>query len=130
MWLNFQRRIRRVFGECCNYLLDMITHIKTKKKIKPTLKNGESKYLTRTAPEDPVLPGLFVFQGMRGSGKTYAAMMMCRHFEKMGYIQRTFLLRTRRTPFMPTSNTQAERRVHRNRSIREGPGSGGTESEI
>ena len=56
------------------------------------LKNTESKYLTPTDKEDPVLPALFVFQGMRGSGKSYACVQMCRHFEKKGYIQRTFLL--------------------------------------
>lgn len=90
-------QIRRSLQGCITGLIDtlidrMIKRIRTKKKISPHLKNGDSKYLTPTAPNDPVLPGLFVFQGMRGSGKTYAAVMMCRHFEVMGYIQRTFLL--------------------------------------
>jgi hypothetical protein len=70
----------------------MIRKINTSKKVNPSLKNTESKYVTPTAKDDPVLPGLFVFQGMRGSGKTYAAVMMCRHFETKGYINRTFLL--------------------------------------
>lgn len=70
----------------------MIRKIPTRKRINPHLRNSESRYLTPTSPDDPVLPALFVFQGMRGSGKTYAAMMMCRHFERKGYIQRTFLL--------------------------------------
>ena len=33
-----------------------------------------------------------MFQGMRGSGKSYACVQMCHHFEKKRYIQRTFLL--------------------------------------
>lgn len=70
----------------------MIRKIPTKRKVNSNLKNSESKYLTPTSSDDPTLPGLFVFQGMRGSGKTYAAMMMCRHFERKGYINRTFLL--------------------------------------
>ena len=69
-----------------------LRQIPSKQPIHVTLKNTESKYRTPTAPEDPVLPGLFVFQGMRGSGKSYSCVQMCRHFEKMGYIQRTFLL--------------------------------------
>ena len=56
------------------------------------IKSGHSKYLTDTDPEDIVLPALLVFQGMRGSGKTYSCVQLCRHFEKKGYIQRTFLL--------------------------------------
>lgn len=70
----------------------MIKKISASHKVNPSLKNADSKYLTPTAKDDPVLPGLFVFQGMRGSGKTYAAVMMCRHFERKGYINRTFLL--------------------------------------
>ena len=69
-----------------------LRQIPSKQPIHVTLKNTESKYRTPTAPEDPVLPGLFVFQGMRGSGKSYSCVQMCRHFEKMGYIQRMFLL--------------------------------------
>ena len=35
---------------------------------------------------------LFVFCGSRGSGKTYACVAMCSHFEKKRYITRTFLI--------------------------------------
>ena len=52
----------------------------------------ESKYKTPTDLEDPYLPGLFVFQGIGGSGKTYACVQMCRHFEQKGYIKFTFQL--------------------------------------
>ena len=69
-----------------------IRQVVSKKPVHVKLKNTESKYLTSTDKEDPVLPALFVFQGMRGSGKSYACVQMCRHFEKKGYIQRTFLL--------------------------------------
>jgi hypothetical protein len=69
-----------------------IKKIRTRKPLRIKLKNTESPYLTPTATDDPVLPALFVFQGMRGSGKTFACVQMCRHFEKKGYIQRTFLL--------------------------------------
>ena len=69
-----------------------IRQVVSKKPVHVKLKNTESKYLTPTDKEDPVLPALFVFQGMRGSGKSYACVQMCRHFEKKGYIQRTFLL--------------------------------------
>ena len=69
-----------------------IRQVISKKPVHVKLKNTESKYLTPTDKEDPVLPALFVFQGMRGSGKSYACVQMCRHFEKKGYIQRTFLL--------------------------------------
>ena len=70
----------------------MIRQVASKKPLKVELKNAESKYKTPTDLEDPYLPALFVFQGMRGSGKTYACVQMCRHFEQKGYIQRTFLL--------------------------------------
>ena len=56
------------------------------------LKISKNKYVIDTAPEDPKLPGLFVFCGSRGSGKTYAFVAMAKHFEKMGYITRTFLI--------------------------------------
>ena len=69
-----------------------IRQVVSKKPVRVKLKNTESKYLTPTDKENPVLPALFVFQGMRGSGKSYACVQMCRHFEKKGYIQRTFLL--------------------------------------
>ena len=69
-----------------------IRQVQSKRPVNVKLKNTESKYLTPTSKEDPVLPALFVFQGMRGSGKSYACVQMCRHFEKKGYIQRTFLL--------------------------------------
>ena len=65
---------------------------KAKHKVKTDLKNGKSKYAIDTAPDDPKLPGLFVFCGSRGSGKTYACVAMVKHFEKMHYINRTFLI--------------------------------------
>ena len=69
-----------------------IREVVSKKLVYVKLKNTESKYLTPTDKEDPVLPALFMFQGMRGSGKSYACVQMCRHFEKKGYIQQTFRL--------------------------------------
>ena len=47
-----------------------------------------------TAPEEPKfkLPTLFVFCGSRGNVKTYVCVAMSKHFEKMGYITRTFLI--------------------------------------
>ena len=56
------------------------------------LKISKNKYVIDTAPEDPKLPALFVFCGSRGSGKTYACVALAKHFEKMGYITRTFLI--------------------------------------
>ena len=56
------------------------------------LKTKKNKYVVDTTPEDPKLPALFVFCGSRGSGKTYACVAMVKHFEKMGYITRTFLI--------------------------------------
>ena len=86
-----------------------LRQIPSKQPIHVTLKKIKSEYQTPTAPEDPVLPGLFVFQGMRGLGKSYSCVQMCRHFEKMGYIQRTFLLcptaevkKIRRKPYTQT----------------------------
>ena len=70
----------------------MIHQVASKKPFKVELKNAESKYKTPTDLEDPYLPPLFVFQGMRGSGKTCACVQMYRHFEQKGYIQHTFLL--------------------------------------
>ena len=63
-----------------------------KKQVKFKLKNVQSKYKINTAPTDPKLPALFVFCGSRGSGKTYACVAMCSHFEKKKYITRTFLI--------------------------------------
>ena len=56
------------------------------------LKNEHSKYKTPTDDDDPTLPALMVFQGMRGSGKTHSAVTLAKYFEKKGYVQRTFLL--------------------------------------
>ena len=70
----------------------MIRQVSSKKPLKVELKNAESKYKTPKDLEDPYLPALFVFQGMRGSGKTYACVQMCRHFEQKRDIQCTFLL--------------------------------------
>ena len=85
---------RTMFTECDLYLIIMhlsIRQVDSRKPLHVKLKNTESKYLTLTEKEDPVLPAraraLFVFQGMRGSGKSYACVQMCRHFEKKGYIQ-------------------------------------------
>lgn len=56
------------------------------------LKKSKSKYIIDTEKDDPKLPALFVFCGARGTGKTHACVAMCRHFEKRGYITRTFLI--------------------------------------
>ena len=50
------------------------------------LKNEHSKYKTPTDDDDPTLPALMVFQGMRGSGKTHSAVTLAKYFEKKGYI--------------------------------------------
>ena len=70
----------------------MIRKVSSKKPLKVELKNAESKYKTPTDLEAPYLPALFVFQGMRGSGKTYAYVQMCPHFKQKRYIQHTLLL--------------------------------------
>jgi hypothetical protein len=69
-----------------------IHRVPAKHPLRVTLKNTESKCLT-PMEKDPVLPVLFVFQGMRGSRKSYSCVQVCRHFKKKRYIQRTFLLR-------------------------------------
>ena len=56
------------------------------------LKSSKNKYALDTALEDPKLPALFVFCGRRGSGNTYACVAFAKHFEKMGYITKTFLI--------------------------------------
>ena len=74
-----------MFTECDLYLIIMhssIRQVDSRKPLHVRLKNTESKYLTPTEKEDPVLPALFVFQGMGGSGKSYACVQMCRHFAK------------------------------------------------
>ena len=63
-----------------------VKEVHPKKQVKFKLKNSKSKYFINTAPTDPKLPGLFVFCGSRGSGKTYACVAMCSHFEKKHYI--------------------------------------------
>jgi predicted ATPase len=69
-----------------------IKPIHPRRKVNLRLKNALSKYAIPTDKEDPKLPGLFVFCGSRGSGKTYACVAMVVHFEKKGYITRTFLI--------------------------------------
>ena len=66
--------------------------IKRKKGVQLNLQQSTSKYVIETAANDPKLPALFVFCGSRGSGKTYACVAMVKHFEKMKYITRTFLI--------------------------------------
>ena len=66
--------------------------IKSKKGVHFNLTQTQSKYVITTESNDPKLPALFVFCGSRGSGKTYACVAMVKHFEKMGYITRTFLI--------------------------------------
>ena len=46
--------------------------------------NVRSKYKTPTKTEDPYLPALFVFQGMRGSGKHMSACRCVVIFNKKG----------------------------------------------
>ena len=55
-------------------------------------KTRKKKYVIDTAPEDPKLSALFVFCGSSGRGENYACVEMAKHFEKMGYITRTFLI--------------------------------------
>jgi len=56
------------------------------------LKQKESELCIKTAKNDITLPAVIVFSGSRGSGKTYACIMLMKHFENKGYIHRTFLL--------------------------------------
>ena len=70
----------------------MIKKHKISNPIHPSIKNGAPKYTTPTETDDVELPGLIVFQGSRGSGKTYACVQLCLHFEERNYIQRTFLI--------------------------------------
>ena len=49
------------------------------------LTQSSCKYDIDTHKDDPKLPGVFVFCGSRGSGKTYACVQMCKHFEDQGY---------------------------------------------
>ena len=62
------------------------------KQLKFMLKNTQYKYTIKIDQTDPKLPALFVFCGSRGSGKTYACVAMCSHFETKHYITRTFLI--------------------------------------
>ena len=56
------------------------------------LKQKESELCIKTAKNDITLPAVIVFSGARGSGKTYACIMLMKHFENKRYITRTFLL--------------------------------------
>jgi hypothetical protein len=69
-----------------------IKKIKAHRKVSLDLHSRPSRFVIETAKTDPKLPALFAFCGSRGSGKTYACVAMCSHFEKMGYITRTFLI--------------------------------------
>ena len=69
-----------------------VKEIHAKKQVKFKLKNTQSKQKINTAPTDPKLPGLFVFCGSRGNGKTYACVAICSQFEKKHYITRSFLI--------------------------------------
>jgi hypothetical protein len=69
-----------------------IKKLKAHQKVSLDLQSKPSRFVIETAKTDPKLPALFAFCGSRGSGKTYACVAMCSHFEKMGYITRTFLI--------------------------------------
>ena len=69
-----------------------IKKIHKKKKVNLKLKQFKSKYDIKTDEDDIKLPCLSVFVGARGSGKTYSCVAMVSHFEKKGYITRTFLI--------------------------------------
>ena len=69
-----------------------VKEIHPKKQVKFKLKNTKSKYAINTGPTEPKLPALFVFCGSRGSGKTYACVAMCSHFEKKHYITQISLM--------------------------------------
>ena len=63
-------------------------------RVASDLTQSSCKYDIDTHKDDPKLPGVFVFCGSRGSGKTYACVQMCKHFEDQGYTSRTFLIST------------------------------------
>ena len=69
-----------------------IKRVKSRKTVSFDLDSKPSRFVIETVKTDPKLPALFAFCGSRGSGKTYACVAMCSHFEKMGYITRTFLI--------------------------------------
>lgn len=69
-----------------------IKKLKAHQTVSLDLQSKPSRFVIETAKTDPKLPALFAFCGSRGSGKTYACVAMCSHFEKMGYITRTFLI--------------------------------------
>jgi hypothetical protein len=66
--------------------------VREEDRVAPRLRIKKSEFEMETKEHDPTLPGVFVFCGSRGSGKTYACVSMCRHFEEKGYVTRTFLL--------------------------------------
>ena len=76
--------------------------------LKVELKNAEDKDKIPTDLQDPYLPGLFVYQGIRGLGKTYAYVQICRHLKQKGTVNThscyVFLLvittRIRKKPFI------------------------------
>ena len=50
------------------------------------LKQKESELCIKTAKNDITLPAVIVFSGSRGSGKSYACIMLMKHFENKGYM--------------------------------------------
>jgi thymidylate kinase len=61
-------------------------------RVSVSLKTHKSLFDIDTDKDDISLPAVIVFSGARGSGKTYACVMLMRHFEIKGYVTRTFLL--------------------------------------
>jgi hypothetical protein len=66
--------------------------VETASQVNVTLKHKKHKFDLPTQEHDPQLPGVFVFSGTRGSGKTHACIAMCKDFETKGYTTRTFLI--------------------------------------
>ena len=57
-----------------------------------TLKKATSKYKIPVRQGDFSLPGVFLFSGKRGSGKTYAALSLATYLEQQNYINRFFVI--------------------------------------
>jgi hypothetical protein len=66
--------------------------VKRARRIQVTLTQRDSEFAIKTDKDDITLPAVIVFSGARGSGKTYACIMLMKHFELKRYISRTFLL--------------------------------------
>ena len=57
-----------------------------------TLKKAKSKFKIPVKEGDFSLPGVFLFSGKRGSGKTYAALSLASYLEQQDYVNRFFVI--------------------------------------